>query len=35
MARAEHGLIRAYLVELRHSLDGIHGDDADEIVAEA
>jgi hypothetical protein len=31
---AEHRLIRAYLVELRHSLDGIAGDDADEIVTE-
>ena len=34
MAQADHRLIDAYLVELRHSLDGIHGDDADEIVAE-
>ena len=34
MAEAEHRLVAAYLVELRHSLDGIHGDDADEIVAE-
>jgi hypothetical protein len=34
MAQAEHRLIAAYLVELRHSLDGIHTDDADEIVAE-
>ncbi len=34
MARAEHRLIAAYLVELHHSLDGIHNDDADEIVAE-
>lgn len=30
----QHRLIAAYLVELRHSLDGISGDDADEIVTE-
>ena len=34
MAEADDRLIAAYLVELRHSLDGIPTDDAEEIVAE-
>jgi hypothetical protein len=34
VAQAEYRLVAAYLVELHHSLDGIHGDDAHEIVAE-
>ena len=34
MAEADHRLVQAYLVELRHSLAGIADDDAEEIVAE-
>jgi hypothetical protein len=34
MAEPEDRLVRAYLVELRHSLAGIPTDDADEIAAE-
>jgi hypothetical protein len=34
VAEADHRLVQAYLVELRHSLAGIHTDDAEEIIAE-